>query len=154
MSKAAITVEAFVANELTIRNAADHRVLDVSLPHTPSRKNDRGEWEDAGPTTWYQATFWDGYADVMLGTIQKGSYVSVSGFPELEVYRKNNDEPGGKILIKFPTLAVIVRRPKNGTGSQSPAEEPWSVSGYVEKPVNPDGDVWNTPGSYNDETPF
>jgi single-stranded DNA-binding protein len=153
MSKAAITVEAFVANELSIRTAGDHRVLDVSLPHTPSKRNEAGEWVDAGPTTWYQATFWDQHADVMLGTIEKGSYVTVTGYPEIEVYTKNDGQPGGKVKINFPTLAVIVRRPKNTTPNP-PIEEPWAAAGYTEKPVSESGDVWNTPGSYNDETPF
>jgi single-strand DNA-binding protein len=151
MSKAAITVEAFVANELSIRTAGQHRVLDVSLPHTPSKKNDRGEWEDAGPTTWYQATFWDGHADIVLGTIQKGSLVTVSGFPEIEVYRKNDGEPGGKVRINFPTLAVVVRKPKAGQSTQ-PTEEPWATSGPGQTAGG--DDVWNTPGNYNDETPF
>lgn len=145
MSKAAVTIEAFVANELTIRTAGDHRVVDVSLPHTPSRKNDRGEWEDAGPTTWYQATFWDEHADAILNSIEKGSLVTVSGFPELEVYEKRDGTPGGKVLVKFPTLAVVVRKPKRGT-TQPRVEEPWATSA-------PD-DVWSTPGNYNDETPF
>lgn len=148
MSKATITVEAFVANELTIRTAGSHRVLDVSLPHTPSRKNEHGEWEDAGPTTWYQATFWDQHADELLSKIEKGSYVTVTGFPELEVYTRNSGEPGGKVKINFPTLAVVVRKPKS-TNPNPPVEEPWVAAGYTET-----AEVWNTPGSYNDESPF
>jgi single-strand DNA-binding protein len=138
MSKAAITVEAFVANELNIREAGGHRVLDVSLPHTPSKKDDQGQWVDAGPTTWYQATFWDEHADVVLRTIEKGSLVTVSGFPEIEVYSRTDGTPGGKVLIKYPTLAVVVRRPKQGASVETP----------------PAGDdVWSQPGS-TDDTPF
>lgn len=33
--------------------------------------------------------------------------------------------------------------------SQAPADEPWNAT-----PQTPAGDVWNTPGSFNDETPF
>lgn len=148
MSKANITVEAFVANELSVRIAGDHRVVDVSLPHTPSKKNDQGEWVDAGPTTWYQATFWDGHADVVLQSIEKGSLVIVSGYPEIEVYRKNDGEPGGKVKINFPTLAVVVRRPKAGVKIQAP-DEPWA------QPAPGADDVWSNPGNYvEDPTPF
>lgn len=126
MSKAAITVEAFVANELQIRDAGGHRVLDVSLPHTPSKKDDNGQWVDAGPTTWYQATFWDEHADVVLRTIEKSSLVTVSGFPEIEVYSRTDGTPGGKVLIKYPTLAVIVRRPKRDVATPTSADE-WAA---------------------------
>jgi single-stranded DNA-binding protein len=145
MSKAAITVEAFVANELEVRDAGGHRVVDVSLPHTPSRKNAQtGEWEDAGPTTWFSATFWDEHADEVLRSVQKGSYVIVSGFPEVEAYKKRDGEPGAKITIKFPTLAAVIRRPArnvSATTSGAPA-----AAGA--------DDVWNTPAAYDDQTPF
>lgn len=153
MSKAAITVEAFVANELSVREVTGHRVVDVSLPHTPSKKNDTGQWEDAGPTTWYEATFWDEHADAVLRTIEKGTLVTVSGFPELQTYAKRDGQPGGKVLIKSPTLAVVVRRPKRDVENQpsSSVPESWATA----TPGTPAGDdVWNTPGSYNDETPF
>lgn len=143
MSKAAITIEAFIANELSIREAGGHRVLDVSLPHTPSRKNQQtGAWEDDGPTTWFQATFWDEHADDVLRTVQKSSLVTVTGYPEIEVYRKNDGEPGGKVLIKFPTIAAVIRKPKAGSASSSVP------------PNAGQDDIWNTPGTFNDETPF
>ncbi|WP_193510455.1 single-stranded DNA-binding protein [Cryobacterium sp. BB736] len=144
MSKATITLEGFVANDIEIRNAGTHRVVELSVPHTPSKKNDAGQWEDTGPTTWFSATFWDEHADAVMDTVQKGSLVHVSGSVELEVYAKRDGTPGGKVKVMFPTVAVVVRRPKRGT--TQPAES-WA-------PSEPAADVWSTPGSFNDETPF
>lgn len=144
MSKATTTVEAFVATDLTVRNAGEHRVVDVSLPHTPSKRNDSGQWEDTGPTTWFTASFWDEHADEILNTIQKGTLVTVTGYPELETYLKNDGTPGGRINLKFPTLAVVVRKPKRGEAA--PAQEPWAAT--------PAADTWNTPAGYTDTQPF
>lgn len=138
MSKAVVSIEGFVANELQVRNAGDHRVVEVSVPHTPQKKTEAG-WEDSGPTTWFQGSFWDEHVDAVMDAAGKGSLVTLSGFPELEVYKRTNGEPGAKVVVKNPTIAVVVRRPKRGEARSAPVE--------------PD-DVWNTPGNYNDSTPF
>jgi single-stranded DNA-binding protein len=153
MSSSAITVEGFVSHDLTVRNAGTHRVVDVTVPVTPSRKVD-GEWvEDRDKTVWYEATFWDEHADAVLDTVQKGSLVILSGVPELEVFKRANGEPGAKIKIgTFPTLSAVVRRPKRGQAAPQRQDEPWADSAPAQPAV--DGDVWSTPGAFDDSTPF
>lgn len=113
MSKAAMTVEGLVATELQIRNAGASRVVDVSVAHTPQKKvGDR--WEDAGETTWVSASFWDDHADVVMDTVQKGTLVILAGEPELSLYTSKAGVPGGKVVLRFPTLSVVVRRPRKG----------------------------------------
>lgn len=141
MSKAAVSVEGFISNELKVREAGSHRVVDVSVPHTPQKK-EGDQWVDAGETTWFSATFWDEHADAVMDTANKGTLVVLTGFPELEVYKRTDGEPGGKVKIQFPTLSVVVRKPKRG--QSIPAQ-----------PVQSSGDVWNTPGTFDDsEVPF
>lgn len=149
MSKAAIAIEGFIANDLEVRNAGTHRVVEISVPHTPSKLVD-GQWvNEDDKTVWFSATFWDEHADAVLSAVQKRSFVSITGGIELEVYAKRDGTPGGKVKISNPVIAAIVRRPKRGESVQStaPAEEPWAASA-------PAGDVWSQPGSYSDETPF
>lgn len=151
MSTATITVEAFVANELEVRQAGDHRVVDVSLPHTP-RKFDksRNEWVDAGDTVWFQATFWDEHVEPILQAVEKGSLVTVTGTPELEAYAKRDGTPGAKIKLAFPTIAVVVRRPRRG---EVPAE-PWGASSESSggSRVGSAVDEWNAGGSLSDDS--
>src|SRR5690606_4941295 len=33
-------------------------VFGFSVADTPRRQNDQGQWEDAGPTTWYDVSAW------------------------------------------------------------------------------------------------
>ena len=145
MSKAVISIEGFVANELEVKvTQSGKRVVSVSVPHTP-QKREGDTWVDAGPTTWFEASFWEEHADAVLQSVAKGNLVILSGTPEVQAYAKANGDPGAKVLVQFPQLAVVVRRPKRG---QSPvASEPWGASA-------PDGDVWNVSQSYSDETPF
>lgn len=151
MSSSAITVEGFVSHDLTVRNAGTHRVVDVTVPVTPSRKVD-GQWvEDRDKTVWYEATFWDEHADAVLDSVQKGSLVILSGVPELEVFKRANGDPGAKIKIgTFPALSVVVRKPSRAQQANQSQSEPWAATAPA---VNPGGDTWNTP-TLDESTPF
>ena len=128
MSKATITVEGFIANELTVRDAGSHRVVDVTVPHTPSKLVD-GKWvNEDDKTVWFEATFWDEHADGVLVSAEKGTLVTLTGSVELEVYAKRNGDPGGKVKITNPTIAVVVRRPKKGVAQSALVEEPWAAT--------------------------
>jgi len=146
MSNAAITIEGFISNELKVRDVTNHRIVDVTIPVTPQKKVD-GKWEDSGDTVWYKASFWDELGDAVLQTVNKGTLVTVSGIPRLDLYLKQGDA-AGSIAIDFPTIAVVVRKGKRGGASQQPTEEPWAAQ-------EPAGDTWSTPSSYDDShTPF
>ena len=152
MSKATLTIEGFVAKELEFRDAGQHRVVEIVVPVTPSKKVN-GEWvEEKDKTVWFEATFWDEHADVLSGLVQKGSLVTMTGGVELEVYMKRDQTPGAKVKLSFPTIAVVVRRPKRGEVRPQQTEQ-WAESAPAEPASG--GDVWNAPaGGFNDETPF
>ena len=152
MSKATITVEGFIANELEIKEAGAHRVVEVSVPHTPQRKTESGEWEDSGPTTWFSASFWDEHADGVLSSVEKGALVILTGVPELESYAKRDGSPGGKVLVKSPTIARVARRnARSGFAKADTGVFPASVGSDM------GSDVWGAQAgdsSYADSTPF
>jgi len=152
MSRATLTIEGFVAKDIEFRDAGTHRVVEVVVPVTPSKKDDSGKWVDTGDTVWYRASFWDEHADVLSGLVQKGSLVTMTGGVELEVYMKRDQTPGAKVKLSFPTIAVVVRRPKRGEVRPQQTEQ-WAESAPAEPASG--GDVWNAPaGGFNDETPF
>jgi single-stranded DNA-binding protein len=149
MSKAALAIEGFVSNDLEVRTAGTHRVVDVSVPHTPSKQVD-GQWvNEDDKTVWFTATFWDAHADAVLDTVQKGSLVALTGSVELEVYAKRDGLPGGKINVTNPVIAVVVRKPKRGAAA--PIEHPWAVP---ESHVDQDDDAQPASPIYSDEVPF
>ena len=138
MANAAISIEGWIANELSVREAGSKRVVDISIPVQQQKKTDNG-WEDIGAPVWYKASFWEEHGDAVMQTVNKGSLVTVTGTPRLDLYLKAG-AAAGSIVIDFPVLAVVVKRPKRG--QSAPAPEP----------------VWNTattePSSYDDEMPF
>lgn len=144
MSKLAISIEGFIANDLKMREVTGHRVVDVSVPFTPSKKNQAGEWEDAGATEWFRATFWDEHADAVLDTVQKGSLVTLTGGLKTGTYEKTSGGVAVQLEVVFPVLAVVVRRPKRGA---APVADSWAAS-------TPAAEPWNAPDTFNDPTPF
>jgi len=116
MSKLAISIEGFIANELAIREVTGHRVLDVSVPHTP-RKQENGEWVDAGPTEWFRATFWDEHADAVLFNTGKGDLVTLTGGLKSGSYTKNDGGTG--ISVEVAASAPASTETWNTPGSYS-----------------------------------
>ena len=140
MSKLAISIEGFIANELKVREVTGHRVVDVSVPHTQSKKNAAGEWEDTGATEWFRATFWDEHADAVLDSVQKGSLVILSGGLKSGTYEKTSGGTAVQLEILYPVIAAVVRRPARGASSRGAAEQ-WAASTPAAEPWNADASV-------------
>ncbi|MGN7978227.1 single-stranded DNA-binding protein [Microbacterium sp. 22195] len=155
MSKATTTVEGFVANELEVRDVNGHRVVKVTVPHTPRKFNKQtNQWEDAGETAWFTASFWDEQADVIVAGVAKRDLVTITGQPVPRAYQKQDGSIAVETDLKFATLGVIPRpsdrsQGRSGTpNAQSTSDEPWSTPGGAQS------DAWSTPGSFGDDTPF
>lgn len=153
MSNATIHIEGFIANELTARQAGTHTAVDVSVPHTPSKKDENGQWVPDGDTTWYRATFWDEHGSAVLDHAQKGTLVTLSGGLKASTFQKKDGTTSVGLELVWPTLAVVVRRPKRGQGRQQATEqEPWAETAPTAQAGT--SDVWDTPAVYSDSTPF
>lgn len=131
MSKATITVEGLVTKDPEMRQAAGKNVVSVDLAHTP-RKKEGNDWVDAGETIWFQASFWDREAQPIMDAVRKGTLVTVTGQPELNLYQKQDGTPGVSVRIKFGTLGIIPR----GT-SNAPQNAPQGQQGWAQ-PAAPD----------------
>lgn len=140
MSKATTTIEGFVANDLEVRDVNGHRVVKVTVPHTP-RKLDKqtNQWVDAGETAWFSASFWDDAVDPIVATVFKKALVTITGQPAPRGYTKQDGTIAVETELKFATLGVIPRadQPQPAQSTPAPSQEPWS-----------------TPGSFGDDTPF
>jgi single stranded DNA-binding protein len=148
MSKATIIVEGFVTKDPELRQAAGKNVVAVDIAHTP-RKKEGNDWVDAGDTIWFQASFWDRDAQPIMDAVKKGTLVTVTGQPELNVYSKNDGTPGVSVRIKFGTLGIIPRETSNGQQSAPQGQQGWA-QGAPAQPAAPD--AWaTTPDS---ELPF
>lgn len=133
MSKATLTIEGFVAKDPELNYHNGKPVTNVSVGHTPRRLNKQtNQWEDAGPTLWTQASFWDTDAEAIVNTVHKGTLVTITGQPEIRVYQKQDGTTDASLTIKFGTLGVIPRaeqaRPAQPTG-QADTTDSWETMG-------------------------
>lgn len=155
MSKATMTVEGFVAKDPEVRSVNGKTVVQVTVPHTPRRKNASGQFEDAGDTLWVEASFWESEGDAVVAAVRKGMLVTVTGVPELNVYSKSDGSAGASLRLRFATLGVIPRAEIRGgyvPGASDPAAQ-WAQNTPQASQADRSGG-WGAPMATGDDTPF
>jgi single-strand DNA-binding protein len=147
-------------------------VANFTIASTP-RNFDRAsnDWKD-GEALFIRASVWREFAEHVAGSLTKGSRVIATGRLKQRSYETKEGEKRTSIELEVdeigPSLryatAQVTRAASSrdgggsvggGNGGGRPpqaqaAEEPWAASA----PATGGSDVWNTPGSYSDETPF
>jgi single-strand DNA-binding protein len=136
-------------------------VANFTIASTP-RTFDRqaNDWKD-GEALFLRASVWREFAEHVAGSLTKGSRVIATGRLKQRSYETKEGEKRTSIELEVdeigPSLryatAQVTRTSGGGGGGRSQsqvADEPWAPSA----PAASGGDVWNTPGSFNDETPF
>ena len=145
-------------------------VANFTIASTP-RTFDRtaNDWKD-GEALFLRASCWREFAEHVAGTLTKGSRVVATGRLKQRSYETKEGEKRTSMELEIdeigPSLryatAQITRAPggsdrsggsnsnSGGARPQAAADEPWAASA----PASSGDDVWNTPGNYNDETPF
>ena len=148
-------------------------VANFTIASTP-RTLDRGsnEWKD-GEALFLRASVWREFAEQVAGSLTKGTRVVATGRLKQRSYETKEGEKRTSIELEVdeigPSLryatAQVTRTSREGGSSREGgqgggrgqvADEPWAASAPASSSSAgaASGDVWNTPGSYNDETPF
>jgi single-strand DNA-binding protein len=139
-------------------------VANFTIASTP-RNFDRAsnDWKD-GEALFLRASVWREFAEHVAGSLTKGSRVIATGRLKQRSYETKEGEKRTSIELEVDEIGPSLRyataqvtraassRVGGGAGASrgAVADEPWAASA----PDAPAGDVWNTPGSYSDETPF
>ncbi|NQX34844.1 single-stranded DNA-binding protein [Herbiconiux sp. VKM Ac-2851] len=145
----------------------------ASTPRTFDRASN--DWKD-GEALFLRASVWREFAEHVAGSLTKGSRVVATGRLRQRSYETKEGEKRTSIELEVdeigPSLryatAQVTRASSGGAGGgggsfngggqrggQSAVEEPWAASAPSTSSNGGGGnDVWNTPGSYADDTPF
>ncbi len=138
-------------------------VANFTIASTP-RNFDRAsnDWKD-GETLFLRASVWREFAEQVAGSLTKGSRVIATGRLKQRSYETKEgekrtsfeldvDEVGPS--LRYATAQVTRTSPSRDGGSRGgqAQAEPWAASAPAASGAG--GDVWNTPGSHSDETPF
>ena len=144
-------------------------VANFTIASTP-RNFDRAsnDWKD-GEALFLRASVWREFAEHVAGSLTKGSRVIVTGRLKQRSYETKEGEKRTSFEIEVDEIGPSLRYAtaqvtrtssreggQGGGGAQGGnrgqvADEPWAASAPAE---SASGDVWNTPGNFNDETPF
>jgi single-strand DNA-binding protein len=127
----------------------------ASTPRTFDRASN--DWKD-GETLFMRASVWREFAEQVAGSLTKGSRVIATGRLKQRSYETKEGEKRTSIelevdevgpSLRYATAQVTRTSSRDGgsRGGQAQAE-PWAAA------PSAGGDVWNTPGSHSDETPF
>ncbi|MFB2584995.1 single-stranded DNA-binding protein [Herbiconiux liukaitaii] len=151
----------------------------ASTPRTFDRASN--DWKD-GEALFLRASVWREFAEHVAGSLTKGMRVVATGRLRQRSYETKEGEKRTSIELEVdeigPSLrystAQVTRATSGGAGGgggsfggggnggavnggnrggQS-SDEPWAASAPSSAGANGGGDVWNTPGSYSDDTPF
>ena len=139
-------------------------VANFTIASTP-RSFDRAsnDWKD-GEALFLRASCWREFAEHVAGSLTKGSRVIATGRLKQRSYETKEGEKRTAIELEIdeigPSLRYATAQVTRASGGSSSggarpqggavADEPWAASA----PASGGDDVWNTPGNYNDETPF
>ena len=151
-------------------------VANFTIASTP-RTFDRAanDWKD-GEALFLRASVWREFAEHVAGSLTKGSRVIATGRLRQRSYETKEGEKRTSIELEVdeigPSLryatAQVTRATSGGAGAgggsfggggggnrggQPAVDEPWAASA-PSSTGGAGGDVWNTPGSYADDTPF
>ena len=156
-------------------------VANFTIASTP-RNFDRAanDWKD-GDALFLRASVWREFAEHVAGSLTKGSRVVATGRLKQRSYETKEGEKRTSIELEVDEIGPSLRyataqvtraassREGGGGGGNGGgqggmgggqsrgqvADEPWAPSAPA--PAGASGsanDVWNTPGSFQDETPF
>ncbi|RFA10995.1 single-stranded DNA-binding protein [Subtercola boreus] len=140
----------------------------ASTPRTFDRASN--DWKD-GEALFLRASVWREFAEHVAGSLTKGSRVVATGRLRQRSYETKEGEKRTSIELEVdeigPSLryatAQVTRASSSGNAGgggggrgqvASGGDEPWAASAPATATSGGGADVWNTPGSYSDETPF
>jgi len=138
-------------------------VANFTIASTP-RTFDRAanEWKD-GEALFLRASVWRDFAEHVAGSLTKGSRVIATGRLKQRSYETKEGERRTSIELEIdeigPSLryatASVTRAQSSGGGriggGSGPSDDQWAPSTPSSESS---ADVWNSPGSFNEETPF
>ena len=145
-------------------------VANFTIASTP-RNFDRAtnDWKD-GEALFLRASVWREFAEHVAGSLTKGSRVIATGRLKQRSYETKEGEKRTSIELEVDEIGPSLRyataqvtraaSSRDGGGASGGGPPVADVRrsprsrGPQQRPHAAGGDVWNTPGSYNDETPF
>lgn len=120
-------------------------VANFTIASTPSVYDRATNAFKDGDPLFLRASVWKEYAEHVAGSLTKGSRIIATGRLKQKSYETKEGEKRTSLELEIDEIGPSLRfgtanYTRGGSAGQTKSE--------------PQDDVWNTPGSYSDETPF
>lgn len=127
-------------------------VANFTIASTP-RSFDKAsnDWKD-GDALFLRASVWREHAEHVAGSLSKGTRVVATGQLKMRQYEDNEGNKRTSTELEVHEIGPALRY-ATAQVTRSPRDSGGSGNGPVPQAAD-QGDVWNTPDSYNDESPF
>jgi len=136
------------------KNTEEHPAWGMKTAEPHSRKNEDGKYETVGRT--FRTIKVPKSTGIDLTTFRKGDRVQVWG-REVTETREHEGKKYYDLVVWCDRVELAQARDADRAASNAttsvPEREPWATTAPANSGAA-QGDVWNTPGSHNDETPF
>lgn len=138
----------------------------ASTPRTFDKNSN--EWKD-GEALFLRCSVWRQAAENVAESLSRGTAVIVQGRLKQRSYETKEGEKRTSIELEVDEIGPSLRyataqvtRTSGGSssmgggrgGNAQVADEPWGAPAQQSSGSSNAGDVWNTPGSFSDDTPF
>ncbi|WP_346843756.1 single-stranded DNA-binding protein [uncultured Rothia sp.] len=156
---AELNIHGWIAREPELRwTNSGKPVLSFAIPENHKRKNEQGQWEDTGETTWREVAVWRD-AEFYAQNLHKGDEVLIVGSEKLEV-SENNGQKYHRLKVTPKMITRVLRAPKQGggfggnqqqSGFQKSNQQNGNYSGQQPPAQPPAADPWGAQsgGNYN-----
>ncbi|MCU1408485.1 MAG: single-stranded DNA-binding protein [Microbacteriaceae bacterium] len=140
-------------------------VANFTIASTPKVLDKQSnEWKD-GDALFLRASAWREFAEHIAGSLVKGSRVIAQGRLKQRSYETKEGEKRTSMELEIDAIgpdlryatASVTRAAAGGGragGAGAASGEAWAPSAPADSTPQAGADVWNNPGSFNDETPF
>lgn len=126
-------------------------VANFTIASTPRTFDKTANEYVDGDALFLRASCWREFAEHVAGSLTKGSRVIASGRLKQRSYDDREGVKRTAIELEVDEIGPSLRYATAQVTRASSSDR----SANINVPQTADqGDVWNTPGSYNDETPF
>lgn len=118
-------------------------VCTISVGDTPRRKNESGQWEDAGETLWLRCTIWRDAAEAVAEHLRKGDRVTVVGRLKARSWEDKDGSKRSVIECDADTVAKVVKAAPAARQQGASTADPWASpapvgGGWGTAPADPE----------------
>lgn len=86
------------------------QVTELRIAATASKKNQQGQWEDAGDPLWITASFWGEQHGYLADTLKKGDKVTVTGILIQRGWEGQDGTRKTSLEVRYPRFKGVIPR--------------------------------------------